>query len=268
MEDQIKPQQTWWQKHNKLLMRTGLIALLVVIMVLIILIILGYFFQWDWTGLTATDKSKPTTNIIVYQPGKTLWDWLQLLGIIAIPVVVGLGAAWYTVRQSHDIQITIDNQRERALQAYIDKMTDMKTAGFILNDDEWGKRERIAARARTLTILPSLDANRKRTLLQFLYDLEFLDKSKPRIKLNFADLSGANLTELNLAKAYLAQSNFSGANLRGAILTEACLPDAILDKADLSRANLKGVTGITVEELEKQALSLTGATMPDGSVHP
>jgi hypothetical protein len=26
-----------------------------------------------------------------YQPGKGLWDWLQLLSMLAIPVVVGFG---------------------------------------------------------------------------------------------------------------------------------------------------------------------------------
>ena len=42
---------------------------------------------------------------------------------------------------------------------------------------------------------------------------------------------------------------------------------ADLAKADLSNANLKGVTGITVEELEKQAKSLKGAIMPDGKIY-
>ena len=78
MEEQAKQDQTWWQKNKKLLMRIVLIALLTVVIVLIILIIfLGYILNWGWTGLNATDLTstpqKPT-SIIVYQPGKTLWD--------------------------------------------------------------------------------------------------------------------------------------------------------------------------------------------------
>jgi hypothetical protein len=30
--------------------------------------------------------------------GKTLWDWLQLLAALAIPLVVGFGAVWFTIR--------------------------------------------------------------------------------------------------------------------------------------------------------------------------
>jgi hypothetical protein len=32
-------------------------------------------------------------------------------------------------------------------------------------------------------------------------------------------------------------------------------------------ANLEGATGVSLEELEKQAKSLKGATMPDGKIH-
>jgi uncharacterized protein YjbI with pentapeptide repeats len=51
-------------------------------------------------------------------------------------------------------------------------------------------------------------------------------------------------------------------DLSGAILDGADLSGAILDGADLS-----GAKGITSEDLEKQARSLKGATMPDGSKH-
>jgi uncharacterized protein YjbI with pentapeptide repeats len=37
---------------------------------------------------------------------------------------------------------------------------------------------------------------------------------------------------------------------------------------DLSEATLSGAIGISNKELEKQAKSLKGATMPDGSIYP
>ena len=89
MEDQAEQHQKWLQKNKKLLRSAVLIALLAVV---IVLIILGYILNWDWTGLGATDfTSTPqkTTRIIIYQPGKTFWDWLQLLIIPAVLAVAG-----------------------------------------------------------------------------------------------------------------------------------------------------------------------------------
>ena len=76
--------------------------------------------------------------------------------------------------------------------------------------------------------------------------------------LSGANLSGANLTSTDLRKADLSRADLSGANLE----TVWC-----------NRANLTGVTGISVEELEKGAYFegeslLKGAIMPDGSIHP
>jgi Pentapeptide repeats (8 copies) len=230
-----------------------ILVVLIILAVVILLIIIGYRF--DWTGFNGNNKS-----------GKKLWDWLQL---IFIPAVLTLGAIWYTARQSHDREIMLDNQRETALQTYIDKIPVYKLA----EPELAGTKEQIILRARTLALLPSMDANRKRTLLQFLYELHLIcipDRVHPKypiIKLSTADLSGANLTNLNLEEADLAQSNLSRANLRGAILTKANLQGAILDNADLSQANLRDATGIDTRELERKAKLLQGAIMPDGTKH-
>jgi hypothetical protein len=47
-------------------------------------------------------------------------------------------------------------------------------------------------------------------------------------------------------------------------LMETDLSGADLSRADLSEADLGGAKGITNEQLEQQARSLKGATMPDG----
>jgi uncharacterized protein YjbI with pentapeptide repeats len=78
-----------------------------------------------------------------------------------------------------------------------------------------------------------------------------------------ADLSGANLSGSLFQDVDLEEANLSNANLVGATITKANL-----NGTDLSNANLKDATGITIEELEKQAISLQGATMPDGTKHP
>jgi hypothetical protein len=90
--------------------------------------------------------------------GKTLWDWLQLLAAFAIPLVVGFGAVWFTTRQGKvaDAENT-NNQRETALQAYIDKMSELLLEKH-LRESQPNDEVRKIARVRTLTILPRLDA--------------------------------------------------------------------------------------------------------------
>jgi uncharacterized protein YjbI with pentapeptide repeats len=84
-----------------------------------------------------------------------------------------------------------------------------------------------------------------------------------------ASLFEANLSEANLFEASLRWASLSGAALIGTNFDSADLGEAVLRGADLSGAylagaNLSGATGITYEELERQAASLEGATMPNG----
>jgi uncharacterized protein YjbI with pentapeptide repeats len=127
-------------------------------------------------------------------------------------------------------------------------------------------------------------------------------KLTPDIKLTFDDLSGIILSGANLSKVNLSGANLSNADLSNADLScaqlrkanpqdseripgefhnevdkakdirgrsdsrlfETDLSGANLSGANLSGANLCGAVGITYEELEQQAKSLEGATMPNG----
>ncbi len=96
--------------------------------------------------------------------------------------------------------------------------------------------------------------------------------------LDGADLTGANLSRGTLSGATLVGARLSGAWLWGANLEAANLRDAHLDgallntatfrNANLEGAVLTGATGKTEMQLEQQAWSLKGATMPDGKIHP
>lgn len=77
-------------------------------------------------------------------------------------------------------------------------------------------------------------------------------------------LVGTNLREAILIEAQLCDAWLGGADLRGAKVRSADLTGAQLKGADLSYADLEGARGITTEELERQAHSLEGTTMPDG----
>src|SRR6266478_6118580 len=220
--------RSWRQNRSRLLLVVGAMVLLVGV---VVLIIAGYTFKWDWTGFN--EQRGP--NILQYQPAKTLWDWLQLLGVLAIPVAVVLGVAWVTTKQGQvsDAE-NKDNQREAALQAYIDNMLELLLAKNLRSSTEDEEVQKIA-RVRTLTVLRRLDAERKGSVLQFLQESGLIGKDKRVINLTGANLNGANL---------------NGANLSG---------------ADLSGANLRGAL-VTAEQLTATKL-LQGATMPDGSKH-
>ena len=181
-------------------------------------------------------------------PERTLWDWLGLLGVLAIPIVVGFGAAWFTEQQAQaSIKENKDNQQDAALQLYIDKMSKLilkkKLHVSHLIDD--GVID--LARIRTLTILRGLDPIRKGSVLQFLYEFNLMDQM-PVINLqgadpSYVDLSGADLSRVDLSGVDLSGGsgvNLSNADLRGANLRNAELSMADLSGADLTNAILIG----------------------------
>ncbi len=204
------------------------------VIVFVLIICAGYWFNWEWTGLEP-ETSDPK------QHAKTLWDWLNFLGVLAIPVVI----AWYTTQQGKvSERENVDNQHETALQAYIDNMSELLLEKH-LRDSQPTDEVRTIARVRTLTALSRLDANRKGSVLLFLYESRLIDKDKYIVdlrdanlsgaNLSFANLSGANLSGTNLSRADLGNANLHGANLRKANLLNANLRLATLDEANLSR---------------------------------
>src|SRR6266705_6024017 len=75
---------------------------------------------------------------------KTLWDWLQLLGILAIPLILGIATLLFGIQQAHladlqhqsdqrlaqqqhdnDQQSALDQQRATILQTYLDNIQDL-----------------------------------------------------------------------------------------------------------------------------------------------
>jgi uncharacterized protein YjbI with pentapeptide repeats len=326
--------RSWWQKIKTHPIMTAIIIVAgVLVTALIVVVVLGYCFNWPWVGVSGGNSKITTTTTATEQPpAKTLWDWLNLLGVLAIPVVVGFGAAWFTAQQGKvSERENKDNQREKALQDYIDKMSELLLdKNNPLRESKPEDEVRKIARVRTLTVLRNLDPTRKGSLLSFLsesglilkdmhggiislegadFSLADLNTANPsnepkntmrwmrehglywgmqkaklsRVNLKGAKLGQTSLKEADLSEAYLSHADLENAKLEGAdlhgarmrhailecaILTKADLQGADLFEADLTGANLKGVTGITNAEIEKQVKSLKGATMPDGSIHP
>src|SRR5919107_4821382 len=161
-----------------------------------------------------------------------------------------------------------------------------------------------SAQAQTLTVLPDLDPDQKRTVMQFLYQAGLIDKDNPRISLFYADLSdadlkgtdsqenrfvldNANLRGADLADADLDYISMEGANMRythlvgtdlsNANLSNVDLGRAYFDNVDLSGANLNGtdlsvvdlrdVRGLTQDQID-EATGDDSTQLPDDLERP
>ncbi len=293
--------RSWWQKTSKTL-DAVVILMLVVLIALVVVIILGYANNWNWTGLH----------------GRTLFDWLQLLIIPAVLAVGGYLFNYTTGRNERQANeqraqterdaaakrdqterdISLDNQREAALQAYIDSMSELLLHEKLRESDK-DDEVRTIARVRTLRVLPRLDDGRKLSVLSFLLESDLINKDDPIIVLDGANLSGVNLEGGRLIKVDLGGVDLHGANLQivnahearlfRANLSGADLSYSMLDEADLTEANLSGanlnntflrradlsyadlsyadLTGAKVTDARLEYNTLEGTIMPDGTKH-
>jgi uncharacterized protein YjbI with pentapeptide repeats len=262
------------------------------LLVLAVLIRLGYRFKW--TGFGEDVQPKVDTQDI--RRAKTLWDWLQLL---IIPAVLAFGGVLLTQSQD-ERQRALEEQRaqDTALQAFIDEI-----GSSLVNEDlrdPQSDEARSVARARALTILERLvptpevrqtasrpgkgkgtseDAastvlDRRKTVLQFLYESGLINKENPVVSLRGANLREADLKELNLSGADLSGADMfgiqtmrygpegKGIDLSDANLSSADLSAADLGKADLSGANLSGtVLGSLLCDADLSNADLSGADL-------
>jgi uncharacterized protein YjbI with pentapeptide repeats len=265
-----RQQQSRWRPTRRLWWAGSIIG---VVALLFLLIRLGYAYQWTGFG-----QYKVNGEV---QPFTTLWD---LLNLLIVPLVLGVGGAvggyLFTRAENRSAQI-VEEQRaqDTTLQAYLDQMGSLLLDHSLL-ESEMLEEVRDFARIQTLTALNRLeDPDRKRTVLQFLYEAGLIYKPMresdlPVIILSGADLRGSNLEGAWLSGTSLEEVNLRGSNLKKAQLDSADLLAANLSKADLSEADLtstiladadlSGAIGITNEELAQRADSLKGATMPNG----
>jgi uncharacterized protein YjbI with pentapeptide repeats len=365
-EQQTKPRRLrpWRPTRRTVLWAVGTLFTLVTIALLVALLVVNRDAV-KWEDLLARERIEQvalfigiavsvTTLIVLLALGgaslgwtgfadKTLWEWLQLLGALAIPLVLAFAGFWFTSQQEKSGQL-VEEQRaqDAALQAYLDQMGTLLLKEELRKSEE-GSEVRTLARARTKTVLERLDSTRTAAVIEFLIEAELAqliglsgtnlskvnlsganlsranlsDANLSGTTLIGANLSGADLSGANLSGAYLDDAdlwgavlskanlsdadlfgtdlfgadlsgadlnssyvgdanlryaNLRGADLRGAQLSNADLSEAFLDGADLSGAildgaNLSDAKGVTEEQLENEARTLEGATMPDGSEH-
>jgi hypothetical protein len=196
----------------------------------------------------STEKSGDSSGAILriistqeVRPGKNLWDVLELIGVLAVPLLLFyLGGQL----QRKDREIAETRLREDALQQYLDRVSELLLKSRSNNPDDRNLPPELIEdmiRTRTLTILRSLDKDgeRKGSVIRFLVDAGLI-KGYDSIDLSFANLSGANLREVVLTRALLQNADLSHANLSSADLSYAELNNANLCKANLTEADLEG----------------------------
>jgi uncharacterized protein YjbI with pentapeptide repeats len=209
--------------------------------------------------------------------GRTPWEYLD---VFLVPVAVGVATLWFTATQD-EIARNTEEQRAQddALQAYLDKMSELLIDGHLHEKADQYDTTRITARARTLAVLRRLAGKRKRTVLLFLREArlinryDFLDpeeRDDVRYYAHYVGLEDADLSKAELDSARLISTSgtepisLKGANLKGAKLRGANLRGADLRKADLSEADLSG-TNLSEADLRQTRLfgaDLSGADLP------
>ena len=204
---------------------------------------------------------------------KDLWDWLMLIGVLAIPVAVAFGTLVFSMQQAQssqttserqhqtDIQIASEQQQEATLQNYLDHISDLLLNHHLLASKHPGDEVRDVARIWTLTTLRRLEPAQKGVIVKFLYEAGLIGgysgsgkRLDAIVALNDADLRGVKLGGADQGYVNLSYVNLSGADLSGADLS-----GADLSGADLSRATLSG--GATLNGANLRDANLSGADL-------
>jgi uncharacterized protein YjbI with pentapeptide repeats len=243
-----------------LVMMLVILALLVIVPIMILFIRFapgeltgykGYYYKKS----TATEESPLSplkiTKTEEYQQGKTWWDWQQLLPIPFALVLVTAGFSWG--QNVHSEMLAKDQQQQMTLVTYMDQMSGLllnsSSTTKLLHDSKKTDEVRNVAIARTLIALSSLDPERKRAVLLFLYQADLITwhhwpKTSgfdfPIINLFSADLKEADLGGIYLKNASLQRTFLNNAHMSNTTLTGADLESAELSGADLSGASLDG----------------------------
>ena len=163
-------------------------------------------------------------------------DWVQIL---VAPLLIGLIgtalAAWFTWQQKQQ-QNSVEERRAKsaqeieehrtqdaALQGYLDQMGSLLLHEGLRNA-ALNSNVRMLARARTQTVLQTLDSDRRFNVMQFLIETNLVQGiagEAPIVSLAGARLSDVALQIAPLSGADLRRANLSGADLSGADLSGA-----------------------------------------------
>lgn len=207
--------------------------------------LIKYFSDAKWTGFK----------------GKTLFQWLNILGVFAVPLLIGMLSLQQGENAEKDRkaqqEIVEEKQRHEIMTNYLQQMTQLMLKHKLTSPDAT-EEVRTVARAITLNASRQLDGSRKALLLKFLYEAKLIrqcqsafDPSKVFDPLKAKDLKTAIIsssiepncqkTIVKLSDVKLEETKFdSPIQLTGVDLTKASLVNAELPNVGLNNADIQG----------------------------
>jgi uncharacterized protein YjbI with pentapeptide repeats len=267
--------------------------------------------QIGWTGFKKDTEVSKTEKILENGKeitvttkdvsGKTLWDWL---GVLGVPFSLALLGFWFQILSANqadiekeraaeqvklDKEIAESHQKEEMLQAYFDRLATLLIDKNLLaiavkqsNASEEEKELLSSAvnmiRATTLSVLRKFgeDGGRKTSVIQFLMEAKIirnLNLSLEGAYLSNADLSDADFrydfsSTLFRESINLTYVNFSNANLKRVLFSNADLKGAIFNNANLSNADIRAndLTGAKLISACLMKANLPGADLTNADL--
>jgi uncharacterized protein YjbI with pentapeptide repeats len=185
--------------------------------------------------------------------GKTLWDFLQLLAMLAIPIVVLIVSISFTMQQDannqrqhqtelniaqdnrkNDMQIATNQQQDTILAAYLDNMTSLLLNNK-LRESKPGDEVRNVARSQTISALRRLEPVRKVIVLRFLFEANLISI----FSLDDAELEKINLKNLRpIGNVVIRDFSMQFANLTGASIENYQVEHSTFGYTNLSHSTL------------------------------
>ncbi|CAF3750655.1 unnamed protein product [Rotaria sp. Silwood1] len=214
----------------------------------------------------------------------TLKNGLEMLFALLIPAAIAILAISV---QKNDMDMNRKNRENDLYISQLQRDSDEQQARYLANETivsnyiknmgdiilyslvKFDGQQYTVTRALTSTILRQLDLNRKRLVIQFLYDATIL-----RRYTSIFDTHTTNENEKNLEDVILDQVNFSGGLnlstivLRSVSLVNATFSNSNLDASDFSNSILTGVnfsntklSRVKFNNVELQNVDFTGASV-------
>lgn len=220
--------------------------------------------------------------ILVFYPvpesgfsGKTFWEWMDLF---IIPLVLA-GGAFFLNRSEKEVErkaaetraklereIARDRQQEDALQAYIDKMSELLLEKKLRTTDAIEVRD--VARTRTISVMRVLDTKRNDLVIQFLREAKLIIDENSI--LNGADMEGMYLQGLNFQEVFIQKANLAQINLEGAYLARANMTEvnfsvegdgALMHRRGDGFVKITNLDGTNFEGANLERASMTGVNL-------
>lgn len=278
----VEPQEAFDSSRQSFRRKVVWIVLITILAVdLVVMFYGGYLSSWQlliqpsgifWVvvGLIAAIGLLASAYEKIFSPG--LRRAISRNAPLVSALIALIGVLMTQIVNTHLTSSTQENQQvldqearqNSELQSYLSTVGDLPS-----NTDPAADT---SAQAQTLTVLPDLNPEQKRTVMQFLYQAGLINKDNPRIKLFYADLTSANLKgtdsqenkfvleNVNLRGVNLADADLEYISLKGSNLTNSHLVNTNLSNADLSDANLYHAF---LDNVDLTGANLSGADLGD-----